>query len=159
MNAFTLVAGIFFFKGSEIFCLCVCMGRVNDLPLDSQMIYYYILSNILASANKWWRFSLSCILLWPTSSGDTDFKQSFHHSKHGNYQPITWESVLLLSCGLILPGIQLKFSQIPLGVRESSSQGAWSRDQMKRKSGNSLKAENMTSCEDVLRQREVTWCY
>lgn len=56
--------------------------------------------------------TLSCTLLSPMSSNDADFKQTFHHSKHGNYQPITWESVLLLSCAGILPGTQLKFSQM-----------------------------------------------
>lgn len=64
----------------------------------------------------------------PMNSGDTDFKESLHHSKHGNYQPITWESVPLLSCGLFFARQQLKFSQIPLGVKESFSQGVQSQD-------------------------------
>lgn len=62
--------------------------------------------------------TLSCTLLSPMNSNDADFKQTFHHSKHGNYQPITWESVLLLSCAGILPGTQLKFSQ--MGVLHKS---------------------------------------
>ena len=59
--------------------------------------------------------------------GDTNLKESFHHSKQGNYQPITWESVPFLSCGLIFAQ-QLKFSQIPLGVKKVCSQGAQSQD-------------------------------
>lgn len=62
------------------------------------------------------------------NSGDTDFKESFHHSKHGNYQPITWESVPPLVMWTYFAQQQLKFSQIPLGVKESSSQGAKSQD-------------------------------
>lgn len=56
--------------------------------------------------------TLSCTLLSPMSSNNADFKQTFRHSKHGNYQPITWESVLLLSCARSLPGTKLKFSQM-----------------------------------------------
>lgn len=42
---------IFFIKEAKS-SVCVCMRRANDLPLDSQLIYCYILSNILASVNK-----------------------------------------------------------------------------------------------------------
>lgn len=59
---------------------------------------------------------------WIPDSTDRHRSQRIsHHSKHGNYQPITWEW-LLLSCGLLyFAWQQFKLSQISLS--ESSMAG------------------------------------
>lgn len=76
-------------------CLCVYISFYTN--------YYYL--SVLFSICMW--ISNMCFLfvyiILAMHIVDTHFKDSFHHSKHGNYQPITWDSGPRLSCALILP--------------------------------------------------------
>lgn len=74
----------------SLFCLWITKDRVSLLQ-----------SELLLISDAAFRLFRSSKM--PINSRDTDFKESFHHSLQGNYQPITWESVAFLSCGPIFP--------------------------------------------------------